>query len=84
MLKSAISAPTLTLGHQMVPYTARMLQSAIAAPTITLDHQMVSYTARLLKTAYGWDYRAAVGSVAKVWDFPIIDGFSRDYISNNK
>ena len=25
-----------------------------------------------------------VCSVAKVWDFPIIDGFSRDYISNNK
>ena len=26
----------------------------------------------------------ALDSVAKVWDFPIIDGFSRDYISNNK
>ena len=26
----------------------------------------------------------AVGSVAKVWDFQIIDGFIRDYIPNNK
>ena len=51
MEKSAVFGPILSVGHQMVPYTARMLINAISAPTLTLRHQMVPYTARMLKSA---------------------------------
>ena len=51
LVKSAISAPNLLVGHQMYHTTVRLMKSAISAPNLLVGHQMYHSTVRLAKSA---------------------------------